>query len=592
MDALLHVSHDPSIPYYDLFYASALIGGGIFVYLAGRRKGWPPAALVALICSCIVGAVIGSKLLTLPLEAWQALLHGGGLSATSSKTLLGGLLGGTAAVALVRRALRVPSSTMDLFVWPILLLVPLGRLGCLLVGCCFGSPAGVPWAITYGSGSMAHHTHVAEGLIGHEAATSLAVHPIPLYEIGFFLLLVATMWRLRGRELAPGVRFYGVMLFYGVFRFAEEFFRHTSLHADTLTSVQWGLIPAVAGLAMIVGVRQSRWALLQPRESPVVHASLSVVVAIHAALSSIVWLGSGWFTDLEVLVLTLVLVSASVFLLFSVARALLASRLPLTPIMAALVLPVGLGVEAARHAQPDTLRTRYLEVGGGAMSGTYFNRMLIGWETGGCGGRYPVTIPTSHSYRVGGVDVRHVTESRPDNRTTLGIRLFGGSNDRSAVNPSDTGRADRTLPIWGVNPYVQWDRTWWGLGAGVHVGEMLLTRHDEYDYERFLMPALYARLGRENSVFVDASVGSSVPASSPAMWLQAGGGIGLPLGEQEHVGLRAGVSEIGWYVNPTLRVRNRLTLYSTITWGREDTYPGHRSESHVGGGLYYRIPLR
>jgi phosphatidylglycerol:prolipoprotein diacylglycerol transferase len=61
--------------------------------------------------------------------------------------------------------------------------VAVGRIGCLLAGCCFGVPSHVPWAVAFPAGTPAHVHHVALGLVARDAATSLPVHPLPLYVV-------------------------------------------------------------------------------------------------------------------------------------------------------------------------------------------------------------------------------------------------------------------------------------------------------------------------------------------------------------------------------------------------------------------------
>jgi len=57
----------------------------------------------------------------------------------------------------------------------------IGRIGCLLAGCCFGSVCHLPWAIQY---PAAHETH------------GLPVHPAPLYETVLMLLVAGFLYYL------------------------------------------------------------------------------------------------------------------------------------------------------------------------------------------------------------------------------------------------------------------------------------------------------------------------------------------------------------------------------------------------------------
>ena len=61
----------------------------------------------------------------------------------------------------------------------------IGRVACLLHGCCYGTVTHVPWAWRYPPGALAWTEMAEAGLIEWGAHASAPVHPLPLY----FLLL-------------------------------------------------------------------------------------------------------------------------------------------------------------------------------------------------------------------------------------------------------------------------------------------------------------------------------------------------------------------------------------------------------------------
>ena len=63
----------------------------------------------------------------------------------------------------------------------------IGRIGCLLAGCCFGSVCHLPWAIHY---PATHETH------------GLPVHPAPLYETALMLLVAGFLFYLERKATA------------------------------------------------------------------------------------------------------------------------------------------------------------------------------------------------------------------------------------------------------------------------------------------------------------------------------------------------------------------------------------------------------
>jgi phosphatidylglycerol:prolipoprotein diacylglycerol transferase len=95
-----------------------------------------------------------------------------------------------------------------------------GRLGCLLAGCCFGRETSVPWAITF-------RDPAASANVGTPLGVPL--HPTQLYEAGAEALILAFLlaFERRGRPFA-GRTFWTYLLLYGVSRFAIEFYRGDS----------------------------------------------------------------------------------------------------------------------------------------------------------------------------------------------------------------------------------------------------------------------------------------------------------------------------------------------------------------------------
>lgn len=177
------------------------------------------------------GALLGSRALGL-LEHPALLLHppGGWLYYTTNKTIVGGFLGGLIGVELVKKRLGITSSSGDLMVFPLLLGLTIGRLGCHFSGLAdgtFGTPTRLPWGIDFGDG--------------------LARHPTNLYEIGFLALLAGLLWlRERRGPLPEGRRFQLFLSSYLLFRLLVEELKPTAaLPGLGLTAIQWA---CVAGL--------------------------------------------------------------------------------------------------------------------------------------------------------------------------------------------------------------------------------------------------------------------------------------------------------------------------------------------------------
>jgi phosphatidylglycerol:prolipoprotein diacylglycerol transferase len=79
-------------------------------------------------------------------------------------------------------------------------LIPVGRVGCMLFGCCMGVPCGhgAPFCLRFPPGSEAYNQQVRDGLIPLSAAMSLPAHPLPAYFAAASLLTLGVLvWLLR-----------------------------------------------------------------------------------------------------------------------------------------------------------------------------------------------------------------------------------------------------------------------------------------------------------------------------------------------------------------------------------------------------------
>ena len=177
------------------------------------------------------GALLGSRLLDL-LEHPELLAHppDGWLYYFTNKTIVGGFLGGLIGVELTKNRLGVTASSGDLMVFPILLGLGIGRLGCFFSGLAdgtYGTATTLPWGINFGDGIMRHPTN--------------------LYEILFLGSLALLLWLLERRQhLADCWRFQLFLSGYLLFRLLVECVKPTdALPGLGLTAIQWA---CVAGL--------------------------------------------------------------------------------------------------------------------------------------------------------------------------------------------------------------------------------------------------------------------------------------------------------------------------------------------------------
>lgn len=87
-----------------------------------------------------------------------------------------------------------------------------GRIGCLMAGCCYGRECNLPWAVTF-------HNH--DSL----APLNIPLHPTQIYEVVGNLLIFAALMIFRNKKQLDGQVFWIYVLLYGAMRFIIEIFR-------------------------------------------------------------------------------------------------------------------------------------------------------------------------------------------------------------------------------------------------------------------------------------------------------------------------------------------------------------------------------
>ena len=205
---------------YGVLLALAYLAGLQLAVIRARRWGLNASKVMDFGIYLIIAALVGAKLMlvavdfdyfrTQPRELLSLVRAGG--------VFYGGLLGALAVgLWLVRRYGLPVWTTADLFAPGIALGHVIGRLGCLLAGCCYGQPTDAAWGITF--------THpVAAANVG--TPLGLPLHPTQLYDAGAELVILAVLLVLerRGRGF-PGRTFWLYMLLYAISRYVVENYR-------------------------------------------------------------------------------------------------------------------------------------------------------------------------------------------------------------------------------------------------------------------------------------------------------------------------------------------------------------------------------
>ena len=189
--------------------------------------------LVLIYVAALLSAFIGAKLVYVLAEGWLDWpMPDRWLRLATGKSVLGALLGGYAGVELAKHALGHRAATGDLFALVAPLGIGIGRVGCLLHGCCLGEPCAPAWWTLRDAQGVARWPAVPLELAFNIAA------------IVIFLLLRRRGLK-GGRDGLRGQHFHLYLIAYGAFRFAHEWMRVTPKIAGVISGYQLAALACV-----------------------------------------------------------------------------------------------------------------------------------------------------------------------------------------------------------------------------------------------------------------------------------------------------------------------------------------------------------
>ncbi|MEO7308838.1 MAG: prolipoprotein diacylglyceryl transferase family protein [Chitinophagaceae bacterium] len=184
--------------------------------ISGRNR-------LSIILGAITGAFIGSRFIGFMENPLVEMNTNNLVHILNSKTIMGGLFGGLIGVELAKLIIREPRSSGDLFTYPIITGIIIGRIGCFLSGV---------KEFTYGN--------TTSWITGMDLGDGLLRHPIALYEVIFLILLFVFLKRIQNKvKEETGLLFKIFMITYFGFRFVIEFIKPNVFFMFGLSSIQW-----------------------------------------------------------------------------------------------------------------------------------------------------------------------------------------------------------------------------------------------------------------------------------------------------------------------------------------------------------------
>ncbi|MFH1491540.1 MAG: prolipoprotein diacylglyceryl transferase [Pseudomonadota bacterium] len=200
---------------YGLFVAMGFTAGLLVTVKIGKDQGVSPQQVMDMAFIIILGAIIGSRLafVLMNFSSYKA------YPLDILKIWEGGLVfsGGLVAVLIcmvwyLRRNALSYWAAGDLWAPGLAIGQGIGRIGCLMAGCCYGRPAEVPWHVTFTSPDAL-------------APLNIPLHPTQVYAALSGLVIFLVLMFLRKRKKFEGQIFVWFLILHSTGRLLIERFR-------------------------------------------------------------------------------------------------------------------------------------------------------------------------------------------------------------------------------------------------------------------------------------------------------------------------------------------------------------------------------
>jgi phosphatidylglycerol:prolipoprotein diacylglycerol transferase len=229
---------------YIVLYLVAFIVATFLLKYELKRNNYPSYLYALLMITGSITGIIGSKIYYF-FEIWDEFILSPlePLFNIPGSGWYGGFILGGISIVLILKIKKLPVlETLDVIIPVVPLGQVFGRLGCFLAGCCHGTPANVPWALSFPNGQYPAY---------------VKVHPTQLYEIFIYLCIFILLWKLRKKEMKNGLKFSLYFILAGLGRFIVEFYRINPQTLFRLTAPQIiALLGIMLGTFIIIYVKR------------------------------------------------------------------------------------------------------------------------------------------------------------------------------------------------------------------------------------------------------------------------------------------------------------------------------------------------
>jgi len=255
---MIEIGIDP-IAFLNVRWYGIMIALGVLVLVLWTIRGVRRGAALSyntVLTAAIVGipaGVIFARLLHV-IDRWDYYSQNPGqIIGGEGLTIYGAVLGAALAIWIYSRFSNFSFAyAADVIAPGIILAQAIGRVGCTINGCCYGTATSLPWGVVY------THPDSFAYFASQALPTGIGLHPTQVYEIIFALILFGVLIGLKGRLQPDGSLFLVYLSLYSLWRIGIDFIREGTPFLFGLHQAQ---VIAIIVLAVTIPllVLRTRW---------------------------------------------------------------------------------------------------------------------------------------------------------------------------------------------------------------------------------------------------------------------------------------------------------------------------------------------
>lgn len=192
------------VRWYGIMVVLAVVAIIIISLLEAKRVGISEEHIYSVALWAVIGGVVVSRLVHV-IDRWDYYAaHPEQITRFEGLTVYGAVIGALLAVLIYAWIKKLSFWQLgDVAAPGAILGQAIGRIGCILNGCCYGLPTSVPWAVIYTDPRS-------------YAPLVMPIHPTQIYHLLWNLIAFAIIWGLRRRLKPQGALFLSYLALYAV----------------------------------------------------------------------------------------------------------------------------------------------------------------------------------------------------------------------------------------------------------------------------------------------------------------------------------------------------------------------------------------